>query len=265
MNSVPALPLSPAPAAHAAPPATAPGRPAAGRPRGSWHYERSDRPWLLLLLSLFISGTLHAVLLYGFNAPKKVVRAAVAQEIEIVQITMPDLKEDEEPPVEDLAGQEPDESPAVAVPMLADVPSAVNVSAFVQPLQYVPEVNSNLAAAKVSQIPLHIARGGRSLASLGQIFEISQLDRAPTPIAQPSPVFPFQLKKDYSEAVVWVEFIVDPAGNVVNPVAQPAVHRDFETAAVAGVAKWKFRPGQKAGKKVSTRVRVPLRFEVVPD
>lgn len=265
MNSVPAHPLSPVPAAPVAPPASAPVRPASNRSRGGWRYERTERPWVMLGLSLFISGALHAVLLYGFNGPKQVARAPVVEQIEIVQITMPDLKDDEEPPVEDLAGQEADETPAVAVPMLADVPSAVNVSAFVQPLQYVPEVNSNLAAAKVSQIPLHIARGGRSLQSLGQIFEISQLDRAPTPVAQPSPVFPFHLKKDFGEAVVVVEFIVDPEGNVVNPVAQPAVHRDFEAAAVAGVAKWKFRPGQKAGKKVSTRVRVSLRFEVTAE
>lgn len=219
----------------------------------------------MLGLSFFVSGALHAVLICGFNAPKPVARAVAAEQVEIVQITMPDLQEDEEEPVEDLSAAEADESPAVAVPMLADVPSAVAVSAFVQPLQYVPEVNSNLAATKVAQIPVHIARGGRSLQSLGKIFEISQLDRAPTPIAQPSPVFPFQLKKDYGEAVVMVEFIVDPEGNVVNPVAQPAVHRDFETAAIAGVAKWKFRPGLKAGKKVATRVRVPLRFEVTPD
>lgn len=224
----------------------------------AWRYERRERPWIMLAFSLFISASLHAVLLYGFNRPKIVEKAVVVEEPEYVQIVMPELKEEEPDKVEEL-GETMDETPAVAVPMLADAPS-VTVSAFVQPLQYVPDVASNLQATKVSQIPVNIARGGRSLASLGQIFEVNQLDRVPTPIAQPSPVFPFHLKQQYSSASVIVEFIVTDAGEVVNVTASQAVHRDFEDAAINGVSKWRFRPGMKGGKRVHTRVRVPLNF-----
>jgi hypothetical protein len=39
----------------------------------------------------------------------------------------------------------------------------------------------------------------------------------------------------------------------------------FESASVAGVSRWQFRPGMKAGKKVNTRMRVPLIFRVIDD
>jgi len=227
----------------------------------AWRYERSDRPWVMLAISLIASVSLHAVLLYGFNKPRKIVKPVVVEEVDLVQIAMPDLKEEEPEIVEELGDAMAEEVPAVAVPMLADAPS-VTVSAFVQPLQYTPDVSTNLQATKVAQIPVNIARGGRTMQNLGKVFDISQLDRQPSPIAQPPPTFPFQLKQQFSQATVIVEFIVTDKGDVVNVTAQPSVHRDFEEAAIMGVSKWKFRPGMKGGKRVHTRVRVPLNFVV---
>jgi protein TonB len=236
-----------------------PKNPTARNP-GAWRYQSNDRPWLMLVIGLIASASFHVVLLYGFNGPRKVIRAAPVEEVAVVQIAMPDLKEEEPETVQEL-GEVADETPAMAVPMLADAPS-VTVSAFVQPLQYAPDVTSNLQAAKVTQIPVNIARGGRTMQNLGKVFEISQLDRQPSPIAQPAPNFPFQMKQQYTQATVIVEFIVTENGDVVNATAQPSVHRDFEDAAIMGVSKWKFRPGMKSGKRVNTRVRIPINFTV---
>jgi len=62
---------------------------------------------------------------------------------------------------------------------------------------------------------------------------------------------------------VRVEFIVDTAGYVVNPVIIDSTHPGFNGPALEGVRKWKFRPGMKAGRKVNTRMQVPIVFRVV--
>jgi protein TonB len=232
-------------------------------PTGKWRYDGVGWTRIPMVVAVFVSLALHGIFLFGFNrkpAPKHV---AATQDVEIVQMTMPELEEEKSDQVEELT-EAADEAPAVAVPQLADLPSSVAVATFVQPLQYTPDVSASLAAARTTQIPVNIGRS-RNLQNMGTIFEISQLDRAPSPIMQPAPIFPYQLKKDVSEARVMVEFIVDSNGDVVAPFVTSTTHPGFNDNAVAGVAKWKFRPGMKAGKRVNTRVRVPVNFFVEED
>lgn len=213
-----------------------------------------------MILAIFVSIGLHVLFLYGFNHKPKPIRAAAPVE-EIIQIAMPELKEDEPDKVEELGDAQEDNTPAISVPQLADVPSSVSVSTFVQPLQVQPNIAENLNAAKVAKIPLSATRS-QKIANLGKVFEISQLDRAPSPIAQPAPVFPYSLRSQVSEAKVTLEFIVDSNGEVVAPEVTASSHHGFDDAAVIGVSKWKFRPGMKAGRKVNTRVRQVISFTV---
>jgi len=64
-------------------------------------------------------------------------------------------------------------------------------------------------------------------------------------------------------AKVTVEFIVDRDGKVLNPVVVQTTHDGFNDAAMAGVSRWRFRPGWKNGKKVNTRMSVPIIFRIV--
>lgn len=227
---------------------------------GNWRYDGSSNPRGTLILAIFVSVGLHIMFLYGFNTKPKAVKTAAPVE-EIIQIAMPDLKEDEPDKVEELSDDSADQTPAVAVPQLADVPSSVSVSTFVQPLQVSPQIADNLNAAKVAKIPLSATRA-QKIANLGKVFEISQLDRPPQPIAQPAPTFPYSLRQQVSEAKVTLEFIVDSNGDVVAPMVTDSSHHGFDDAAVIGVSKWKFRPGMKAGRKVNTRVRQAINFTV---
>lgn len=227
---------------------------------GTWRYDGCGNPRSPLLLAIFISIGLHVLFLYGFNQKPKAVRSAAPVE-EIIQIAMPELKDDEPDKVEELGDAEADDTPAIAVPQLADVPSSVSVTTFVQPLQVQPQIAENLNAAKVAKIPLSATRA-QKIANLGKVFEISQLDRVPSPIAQPPPSFPYALRQQVSEAKVTLEFIVDSNGDVVAPIVTDTTHHGFDDAAIIGVSKWKFRPGMKAGRKVNTRVRQVITFSV---
>ena len=231
---------------------------------GSWRYYGCRSPRGSAALAIVVSVLVHVVFLFGFNHKPKPVRQAAATE-EIIQIAMPDLQEDEPDKVEELAESPEDQAPAVSVPSLADVPSTVAVSTFVQPLQVQPNIAESLNSAKVAKIPVSATRGTGKGLNLGKVFEISQLDRAPSAITQPPPVFPYSLRSQISEGKVTLEFIVDANGDVVAPEVIASTHHGLDEAAIIGVLKWKFRPGMKAGRKVNTRVRQPLSFTVTEE
>ena len=41
--------------------------------------------------------------------------------------------------------------------------------------------------------------------------------------------------------------------------------REFESAAVQAVSKWKFKPGRKGGRAVNTHMQVPIVFTLNED
>jgi len=229
---------------------------------GLWKYERVTRSPLVMVSAILLSVGLHVIALYGFNHTAAPTKAVVVDDSPIIQLVMPDLKDDEEKPIESLENDEAMEAPAISVPMLADIPTLVPVNAFVQPLDFTPSLPSNLDSVRLSAVPVNIARGSGTAAKLGKIFDVSQLDRQPTTIFQPPPKFPYELRKEFAEAEVVVGFIITTKGEVVNPYVISSDNRRFEEAALQGVLKWKFRPGMKSGRPVNTRTQISIHFQV---
>jgi protein TonB len=230
---------------------------------GDWKYASVRRPRVVLWLAMFASAAFHVIMIAGFNRRAEVVVEAAAGE-EIIRMELPPLPKEEEPPVEEFSEEAPDD-PGMAVPTLADIPSRVPLATdFVQTLQVNVPLDSSQMATDLSRVPVQIAHKP-SAAGLKDLFDLAQLDRVPEPIAQPAPVFPFELKNQVDRANVLVEFIVTSDGHVQYATVVSATHAGFERAAVDGVSKWRFRPGIKAGRKVNTRMRVPLVFKVVAD
>ena len=230
---------------------------------GDWHYAglaRQRFSWLAVL----VSAGAHALLLWG-GGPRTVSKpTVVAHEERIVQMVMPPIEDDKEEPVEELDAV--DEAPAVEVPRLVDLPSAVSLNSFVQPLEMSSALQTSVDASKLTSIPVRIATGGtRPGAGLKNLFDISQLDRVPEPIAQPEPIFPANLRKDVDHAEVTVEFIVDTKGFTRDVHVIATTHTGFNQAAIDGVSRWRFRAGMKDGRKVNTRVHIPIRFLVTGD
>ena len=93
-------------------------------------------------------------------------------------------------------------------------------------------------------------------------FDPSQLDQAPVARVQPSPEYPYEMKREGIEGEVVVDFIVDPSGGVRNAVAATSSHREFEEAAFRAVSRWKFRPGRKDGHAVFVHMQVPVQFRL---
>ncbi|MBI4626609.1 MAG: TonB family protein [Verrucomicrobia bacterium] len=98
--------------------------------------------------------------------------------------------------------------------------------------------------------------------SRGPTYDIGQLDRPPRPSSQPRPAYPAELRKAGLSGEVQVEFIVDAQGAVREARAVNSTWREFESAAIEAVSKWKFLPGQKDGRPVGARLRMPIVFRL---
>src|SRR4051794_11349517 len=91
-------------------------------------------------------------------------------------------------------------------------------------------------------------------------FEVIKLDQKPVIKVQVAPQYPTEMRRAEIEGEVLVDFVVTSEGNVVKASALSSSHREFETAAVIAVSKWKFAPGKKSGKPVNTHMQVPIGF-----
>ncbi|MDP4611841.1 MAG: energy transducer TonB [Opitutales bacterium] len=93
-----------------------------------------------------------------------------------------------------------------------------------------------------------------------EIFDLSDVDKHPRPTKQTQPVYPIVAKRKGQEGRVTIEFIVDENGNVTNTTIVQSTDPIFERPTIDAVQKWKFDPGEKDGRKVKIRVRVPIPF-----
>jgi protein TonB len=251
----------PLPTALGAPAASASPTPRRRDTTSAVRYPAGRRSRPALVLAMLLSASLHAALILGVGHRHKAPPRPVDDEPPMIAITMPQLKELDEPPPSNDAG---DHSDIVApVPMQADLPTIPHPSDFIQQIDLATLLpQPDFSGVKIYTVPEHIRRGAKP-DGIANLFNLADLDRVPEPIMQPAPVFPAELKRVIERATVTVEFIVTTEGRVVNAVAVESTHAGFEEAAVTGVLKWRFRPGIKSGGKVNTRMRVPIMFRLV--
>lgn len=228
-------------------------------PAGSWRYPSAPKTHWSFAVAIVAALSLHAAMFYGFNS-KPARRGAAAPQAtgQVVQFEMPPVvpEETEDKPTE-LAEES---SPTVAVPQLAEVPTSVSLTDFTQTIDLRPKTEVDANALRSMTIPVNHGRGGSGLGTGGDIFKLADLDRIPQAVAQPAPQFP--QNQGLEGGVVRLSFIVDADGNVRDPKIVDATDHAFETPAINGVKKWKFRPGMKGGRKVATLMEVPIRFEL---
>jgi periplasmic protein TonB len=82
----------------------------------------------------------------------------------------------------------------------------------------------------------------------------------PVPLKTPPPVYPAQLKDAGVSGVVVVKVLVDETGSVVECAVTKSSRSEFEEPATAAVKTWKFRPANKGGEAVKSRIVIPINF-----
>lgn len=209
---------------------------------------------IAILVSALVHGGLWATSFMNF-APKA--KKVVEDEPTIELMEMPKLDPEEPDPLD--ADEPPPEKMEFVPPTQADVPQVVPPDAFVQQLQPPPPEGIKPSAGVIA-IPKGIVGGlGKGV----QVFDIKDLDQQPVVRANAPVNYPFEMKRAGIEGEVVVEFIVDVEGNVRNPFVVRSTQREFDSAALQSIVKWKFKPGRKGGKNVNTaRVQLPIRFTI---
>jgi len=91
---------------------------------------------------------------------------------------------------------------------------------------------------------------------------LSAEDRLPQPVSQPSPGYPFDLRKAQIEGDVLIVFTVTAEGTVANPQVVSSSNWVFRDLTLAAIKQWKYTPALKDGRPVSVKVRQPFTFRM---
>jgi protein TonB len=94
------------------------------------------------------------------------------------------------------------------------------------------------------------------------VYELSDLTRAPRPIRQPAPTYPPELRRSGIEGTVVLMFHVRSDGTTAKITVTKSENPGFNEPAIRAVRKWRFEPGEKDGKAVTCRVRIPIPFRI---
>ncbi len=221
-----------------------------------------------LIIAILVSLFLHSgIALSGYlidSAPAEVVVAE--DEMPTIEILTPPPPQPEEPEIVDAVPGEtaPSEAADLAPPMQTDTPSAVIDSPFVQRIQAPPPPGLNRATGAIV-IPTGPPPTAVRASNLTNIFNLADLDENPRSVVRTPPVTPFEMRRAGIKGDVIMEFIIDQAGNVRDPVILQSNHPAFEQAAIDAVLKWKFKPGRKGGAAQNTRVRQRIEFKLNTD
>jgi protein TonB len=204
-----------------------------------------------LIIGLLVSLCIHVGAAWLGEMSRSKPKPKIKEDTSTIQlIEMPKLEPDE-PDIKD-----DDQAPApqdFAPPMQNDVPQIVTDTSFVQRLEPPPETTH----IQKGQINIPQQSGfGKGI----EVFDISKLDQVPVPTFQARPQYPFEMRRAGISGQVIVDFIVDANGTVRDAFAAQSTQREFESAAVQAVSKWRFKPGRKGGRVVNTHMQVPIVF-----
>lgn len=228
-------------------------------PCGSWHYKTKRGRKLASLSAAFFSLGVHALILFGFNTKPTARPKYVEPALALTLVKMPELPEEPDEEIPDLdKGSEIAEG--VDVPRQADVPTTVILDNMMtqafDPRSLQP--NLNIAGTKLTSIPANVRIGGAGGKGIKEIFNLADLDRAPTPIFQPPPNIPPNLRQQGGDVNVVVEFVVNNKGEVVDARVLSSSDRRYDDIATTAVMKWRFKPGIKRGRSVAARIHQPF-------
>jgi len=215
-----------------------------------------------LFLVVVVGGILFPVT--TFEKKKKVEEV---QEVDISNIKKPDteqpkeeVEQEKEPPPPapimenvNVAAPQMDDAPALAPMSLSDLESAL-----------APGGGGGMFGGgggfQSGRIGGKGGPGGTGT-DMDQAFSMADLDQKPRAIYQPAPTYPASLRSRKIDGVVTVLFVVDSNGRVTNAKVEKSSDPAFDKPALDAVRKWKFDPAMKEGRKVSAKMRAPIRFD----
>ena len=157
------------------------------------------------------------------------------------------------PPTEPEEPEEDEEIEEPPPPELAEEPQPLDLT------QLELALNPGLGGGTVPGVTIKIenvmAQGG----DVDSLFDVSNLDTPPRATYQVSPVMNDRMRRA-GGGTVYVIFIVDKDGRVVEPRIQRSPDPVYNQAVLTAIRQWRFEPGKSGGKPVRSRTRLPFKF-----
>ena len=255
----------------ASPPSRPPSSPSPSSRSPNFVSRKESNLYPLCFAAVFGFALFLVVVVGGFLFPvsnfEKKKKVEVEQELDISNLKKPDteqpkeeVEQDKEPPPPapimenvNIAAPAMDDAPALAPMSLSDLESALAPGGGGGMFGGGGGFQSGRIGGK--------GGGGGLGADMDQAFSMADLDQKPRAVYQPAPVYPAALRSRKIDGVVTVIFVVDANGRVANAKVEKSSDPAFDKPALDAVRKWKFEPAMKEGRKVSAKMRAPIRFD----
>ncbi len=214
------------------------------------------------------SVALHAAVFFGISPP--VVPHPLDTGVEIVNVPPPvDLSvamEEEKPKVEEPAK---DDTAKPADESTESGPRASLAETLGNPLDAAIGINITRVTAYVPpvlgstgwEVPKTPGGGGKRVIKDAPL-DPKDLDKVPVATSRPAPRYPFEMKRIGVSGTAVLRFVVDSRGDVSEVEVVAADYPEFGKAAAEAMLKWKFKAGMKNGRRVSTRMEMPMAFSL---
>lgn len=212
------------------------------------------------------SALLHVAVLYGFRTPPpppphtvppggddvaKVWERPIAVELPPPPPAAPESKETKASEPEEDAGAAP--RATIPEPLAPPIPGLIPVAGDIEVAGVAPSKNS--LRWEVPKNP--VAAGPRSPKGL---VPLEDLDEKPVATNRIAPRYPAEMRRNGTEGVAVLRFVVDSHGEVTDVEIVRADAVEFGRAAAEAMLRWKFKPGMKNRRRVDTRMEMPMSF-----
>jgi protein TonB len=176
-------------------------------------------------------------------------------DLELVAVDVANMEPPPPPPPEEELEQEPE--PEEQPPELVEEAQPLDLSMLELALN--PGFSDGWMGGADFAVKLNTVVSGAGKDDLDAVFSMADLDQKPRIVYQPSPVMNARLRRK-TPATVYILFVVDERGRVVEPRVQKSTDPLFDKPALSAVKRWKFEPGKRSGEPVQFRMRVPITF-----
>ena len=219
--------------------------------------------FFVLFLVIVVGG-----ILFPVSEFQKKPKPEPEQELDISNLKKPEEEQKVEQEVEEQKEPPPPapimENVAIAAPQMDDAPALSPMSLSDLEAALAPGTGGGMFGGgggfQSGRIGGRGGPGGPG-ADMEQAFSMADLDQKPRAVYQPAPVYPAALRSRKIEGVVSIIFVVGADGRVANANVEKSSDPAFDKPALEAVRKWKFEPGVKEGRKVSFKMRAPIRFD----
>jgi protein TonB len=129
-----------------------------------------------------------------------------------------------------------------------------------------PKINIDLPRIDINaKLPsgLDIGMSTWNISPAKSEYGIGEVDQIPMATFQIPPDYPYHAKRQGTEGVVSIRFLVTKEGTVSSfSVLKATPEGVFDEAARRSVLRWKFKPGVKGGEAVNTWVEMDIEFDL---